>query len=124
MRQSQCAATRTSCNSPAHSQIRVYCERCCTAQLNSAIEELNQKTRRPLSRKVLQAIAAADPATNSAVHQLRIPGLSNKAKEQYGALLQPRLLILTGTCQRCMRRSKQQLRSTELTAVRLHFLVL
>jgi len=81
------------------------------AQLNSAIEELNQKTRRPLSRKVLQAIAAADPATNSAVHQLRIPGLSNKAKEQYGALLQPRLLILTGTCQRCMRRSKQQLYS-------------
>lgn len=54
-------------------------------QLNSAIEELNQKTRRPLSRKVLQAIAAEDPATNSAVQELKIPGFSKKAKEQYGA---------------------------------------
>lgn len=54
-------------------------------QLNTAIEELNQKSRRPLSRKVLQCIAAADPATNAAVQELQIPGFSKRAREQYGA---------------------------------------
>lgn len=53
-------------------------------QLNNAIEELNQKARRPLSRKVLTSIAAVDPATNAAVQEMKIPGFSKRAREQYG----------------------------------------